>query len=68
LPPEAGRDFFAVQAITFRPFVRIVIRSEDPIDPRKVDGKVLMALRRNLKNGSIDGGFPGGDFSVGSAG
>jgi len=39
---KAERNFFAVQAITFRPFVWVVISSEDFIDPRKVDGKVLI--------------------------
>ena len=29
---------------------------------------LLLALRRNLKNFSINGGFRGGDFSVRSAG
>ena len=42
LPPKAGRDLFTVQAVLFRPMVRVIIRSEDFVDPRKVDSKILV--------------------------
>src|SRR5215467_1735096 len=42
LPEKVGCNFFAVKAITFRPVVRIVVRSEEFIDPRKMNGKVLV--------------------------
>src|SRR5215470_4989275 len=42
LPEKVRGNFFAVQTITFRPAVRIVVRSEESIDPRKMNGKVLV--------------------------
>ena len=42
LSQEAGRNLFAIQTITFGPFVRIIVGSENFIDPRKVDRKVLV--------------------------
>src|SRR5262249_54019890 len=50
LSPEARRDVLVVQAVAFRPLVLgKIVGSEQPVDPRKVDGKVLvdrLALRR----------------------
>src|SRR5216684_4129443 len=35
-------NFFAIQTITFRPFIRIVISSKKFINPRKMNSKVLV--------------------------
>src|ERR1700722_7565781 len=42
LPQKAGRDLFAVEAISFRPFLGKIIRSEKFIDPGKVDGEIFV--------------------------
>src|SRR5438876_5381665 len=42
LPQKVRRNLFAVQAITFRPHVGIVVSSKNLIDPRKMNGKVLV--------------------------
>ena len=42
LPQKARRNFFAVQAVTFRPLIRIVVSSKQFIDPRKMNSKVLI--------------------------
>src|SRR5262249_6443637 len=42
LPEKARGNLLSVQAITLRPFIRIVIGPEDLIDPGKVDGEILV--------------------------
>src|SRR5438876_217625 len=42
LPEEVRRNFFAVQAVTFRPHIGIVVRSKNSIDPRKMNGEVVI--------------------------
>src|SRR5438270_4980546 len=42
LTEKARRNLLAVQAVALRPVIRIVVRSKKLIDPRKVDGKVLI--------------------------
>src|SRR5207302_6658826 len=42
LPDEATRNFLAVQAVTFRPLIGIVVSSKKLINPRKVNSKVLI--------------------------
>ena len=41
-PKEARSNFFAVQAVTFWPLIRIVVRSKKLINPRKMNGEVLI--------------------------
>ena len=42
LPEKAGRNFFAVQAVMLRPFLGVVISSKNFIDPRKMNGEILV--------------------------
>jgi len=42
LPDKAGCNLLSVQAITSRPFIGVVIGSEDPVDPRKVDSEIFV--------------------------
>src|SRR5579859_3922314 len=42
LPQKARRYFLAVQAVLLRPLIRIVVSSKKFIDPRKMNGKVLV--------------------------
>src|SRR5579859_3154463 len=42
LPHKARGYFLAVQAVTFRPLIWIVVSSEKFIDPRKMNGKVFI--------------------------
>src|SRR5258707_890230 len=43
LAPEAGWYWLVVQAVGVRPPVlRAVVRAEQPVDPREVDGEVLV--------------------------
>src|SRR5216684_1347886 len=35
-------NFFAIQTITFRPLIRIVVSSKNFINPRKMNSKVLI--------------------------
>src|SRR5262249_59498956 len=43
LPPEAARYVLVGQAVGVRPLVLgKVVGAEDPVDPRKVDGEVLV--------------------------
>src|SRR5580700_385401 len=42
LPEKALRNFLAVQAVTFRPLLGIVVSPKKLIDPRKMNGEVLI--------------------------
>src|SRR5580658_8806106 len=42
LPEKALRNFLAVQTVTFRPLIRIVVGPKKFIDPRKMNGEVFI--------------------------
>jgi hypothetical protein len=42
LHDKTGWNLLSLQAITFRPFIGVVTGSEDLVDPRKMDGEILV--------------------------
>src|SRR5262249_11342976 len=42
LSQEAGRNLFAIEAVSLRPVIGIVVSAKKPVDPGEMDGKVFV--------------------------